>query len=78
MQSQSFHIEAIVVEETDWDYVSEGNKLSWKKYEKACSRHSCLWMRENFDLKYVKQIYVVLVSEGLQLVIHNNLHRNIH
>ena len=71
-------MEAVVVEETDWDYVNKNNMQNWKSYVKTCSENSCLWMRKGFDCKFIKRIHVVHISDGLQLVIHRNLHRNVH
>ena len=66
------------MEETDWDYVNDNNMQNWKSYTKTCSKSSCLWMRKGFDCKFIKKIHVVHISDGLQLVIHRNLHRNVH
>ena len=35
-------------------------------------------MRNGFDPMYITKAHVILIPDGLQLVIHKNLHRNIH
>ena len=70
-------MEAVVVEETDWDYVNNNNVQKWKTYTKTCSESNCLWIRKGFDFKFLKKIHLVHIVDGLQLVIHRKLHRNV-
>ena len=55
-----------------------GKYSTWKVYIRTCSDINCCWMRNGFDQMYIAKVHVILIPDGLQLVIHKNLHRNIH
>ena len=77
-QAINFSVQAVVVEETNWDYVMSGKYSRWKAYIRTCSDINCCWMRNGLVQMYIAKVHVILIPDELQLVIHNNLHRNIH
>lgn len=67
---------AILVEETNFEVLSTKH---WQSYCKDIKGKSLdMWERSLFQPTFLKKLHIVMVSDSFQLVIHKNLHVNLH